>query len=331
MSRRTRAPEPTREPSHQPPQGGGSGNKPSSRPIWCRGRPARHSSGPWSSTISWVTVRRPSPPGSVPAVRTTPSRPIAWESHGAGVSRSSGPTRPRLEAVPAGRGPRGRRRGPGRRPGRRPGRGGRAFPLVGTCGAAIATGAGVVDAGDRTAGAGVRRAGRALRAGAPGDRHRGPRGGAGSGADGGEGRVRRPGGRDHLGDAHGGSGGAGDPRPAPRPGGHRDPGAVEGPGGAGRPGSYGDPGDPASECAGGWGVCGILWPTWWIGPGRAWFRCRLLVVFLVRDLGRGPGSLCYRPRRARVSGLQRTPVDGTRRCPLRVDPSGSRSRPPTIR
>ncbi len=70
------------------------------------------------------------------------------------------------------------------------------------------------------------------------------------------------------------------------------------------------PGRPAETAAG--------------SAAGSWWSARRVI------LGRGLGGLCYRPRRARVSGLQRTPVDGTRRCPLRVDPSGSRSRPPTI-
>src|SRR5918992_1536780 len=95
-------------------------------------------------------------------------------------------------------------------------------------------------------------------------------------------------------------------------------------------------------------------PTWSTGLDRGWPRCRHRAASRARESGErrarrrgrvsgpgcwdgreraqgwraGLGSLCYRPPRARVSGLQRTPVDGTRRCPLRWTRAGRGPGPP---
>ena len=70
---------------------------------------------------------------------------------------------------------------------------------------------------------------------------------------------------------------------------------------------------PAGSAAGAWWAARRLTDRHRGGPG-----------------GAGVGGLCYRPARARVSGLQRTPVDGTRRCPLWWTRAGRGPGTPTI-
>src|SRR5829696_8516408 len=260
-------------------------------------------------------------------------------------------TRPRLAAALAGAAPDLRRAPPGRWTGRRcrhwERRGaGRPPDHHGRSGSA--KGAGVVDAGDRSGRPGVRRPGRAVRTRAPGDRHLRSGGGDRSGAGRREDRVRRSGGRDHLGQPRGRPGRPGDPGTVARPG-HGGPGRLPGAPGPGRPGPsrrsrggrrVGVGGDPTPERAGRRGLCrssripdrpaeaaaGSVAGTWrpsgrLTGPGRLTGR-------LLGPCGRGLRGLCYRPARARMSGLQRTPVDGTRRCPLRCNRAGRGPGPP---
>jgi hypothetical protein len=109
----------------------------------------------------------------------------------------------------------------------------------------------------------------AVRARAPGDRHLRSGGGDRAGAGRREDRVRRSGGRDHLGQPRGRPGRPGDPGPDARPG-HGGPGLLTGTPGPGRPPASGRPrggrradggrrvgvgGDPAPERAGRRGLC----------------------------------------------------------------------------
>jgi hypothetical protein len=171
---------------------------------------------------------------------------IAWSSHVGGISQIGSSARLPLAAVPPRLAPGDRDLGSGGHAGRL----GRAIGPTATSSTGPASGAAAVDAGRRSDRARVRCSGRAVRAWAQGDRHRGLTGGVGPGAGDGKGRVLRPGGGDQLGHAPGRSWSAGHPRPAARPGGHRRTAPTTSSGRPGRPRTY-PPAGGAGRVAGG--------------------------------------------------------------------------------